>query len=86
MPIHLIWGDDEAARSRAVEALVKNQVDPSLQNGDLISLFGTKAKWTSKGFTEMQTVRFDARNSAIASDQYPVFNKCGHYSAGQLGS
>jgi len=29
MPIHLFWGDDEAARTRAVEALVNQQLDPA---------------------------------------------------------
>jgi DNA polymerase-3 subunit delta len=29
MPIHLLWGDDEAARNRAVEALVDKLVDPA---------------------------------------------------------
>ena len=28
MPIHLYWGDDEAARSRAVEELLKGGKDP----------------------------------------------------------
>ena len=29
MPIHLYWGDDEAARNRAVESLVARWVDPA---------------------------------------------------------
>ena len=44
MPIHLIWGDDEAARSRAVEALVNSQVDPSWQSINLSRLDGNDAK------------------------------------------
>ena len=48
MPIHLIWGDDEAARSRAVEALVKNQVDPAWQSINLSRLDGNDANQAAK--------------------------------------
>ena len=29
MPIHLIWGDDAAARDRAIQGLIDSVVDPS---------------------------------------------------------
>ena len=40
MPIHLYWGDDEAARSRAVEGLVGKLVDPAWASINLSRLDG----------------------------------------------
>ena len=40
MPIHLYWGDDEAARQRAVEALMTELVDPAWRFINLSRLDG----------------------------------------------
>ena len=40
MPIHLFWGDDEAARNRAVDALIQQVCDPSWQTINLTRLDG----------------------------------------------
>ena len=40
MPIHLFWGDDEAARNRAVDALIQQVCDPSWQSINLTRLDG----------------------------------------------
>ena len=43
MPIHLLWGDDEAARTRAVESLVAERTDPAWQSINLARLDGNEA-------------------------------------------
>ena len=40
MPIHLIWGDDAAARDRAINALIERVVDPSWSSLNLSRLDG----------------------------------------------
>ena len=40
MPIHLYWGDDEAARGRAVEQLVASILDPAWSAMNLSRLDG----------------------------------------------
>ena len=43
MPIHLLWGDDEAARNRAVESLVARHADPAWASINVSRLDGSDA-------------------------------------------
>ena len=43
MPIHLIWGDDAAARDRAINGLIETVVDPSWASLNLSRLDGAEA-------------------------------------------
>ena len=58
MPIHLLWGDDEAARSRAVEALVAERTDPAWQSINLARLDGNDAAQASQALEEARTPPF----------------------------
>ncbi|MDP5124185.1 MAG: DNA polymerase III subunit delta, partial [Cyanobium sp. MAG_04] len=60
MPIHLLWGDDEAARNRAVEALVQAQVDPSWATINLSRLDGNDAGQAAQALEEARTPPFGA--------------------------
>ncbi|UPM49294.1 DNA polymerase III subunit delta [Synechococcus sp. A10-1-5-1] len=76
MPIHLIWGDDEAARSRAVEALVKSQVDPSWQSINLSRLDGNDASQAAQALEEARTAPFGAGDRVIVLQRSPFCNQC----------
>ena len=76
MPIHLIWGDDEAARSRAVEALVKNQVDPSWQSINLSRLDGNDANQAAQALEEARTAPFGGGDRVIVLQRSPFCNQC----------
>jgi len=76
MPIHLIWGDDEAARSRAVEALVKNQVDPSWQSINLSRLDGNDAAQAAQALEEARTAPFGGGDRVIVLQRSPFCNQC----------
>ena len=43
MPIHLLWGDDSAARDRAVAALSDKAIDPTWSSINLSRLDGNEA-------------------------------------------
>ena len=43
MPIHLLWGDDSAARDRAVATLIEEAIDPSWSSINLSRLDGSEA-------------------------------------------
>ena len=76
MPIHLIWGDDEAARSRAVEALVNSQVDPSWQSINLSRLDGNDANQAAQALEEARTAPFGAGDRVIVLQRSPFCNQC----------
>ena len=44
MPIHLLWGDDSAARDRAVAALIEDAIDPNWSNINLSRLDGSEGR------------------------------------------
>ena len=55
MPIHLYWGDDEAARTRAVEALIAERTDPAWQSINLSRLDGSDPAQASQALAEART-------------------------------
>jgi DNA polymerase-3 subunit delta len=55
MPIHLFWGDDEAARNRAVEALITAKLDPSWAAINLSRLDGSDADQAAAALAEART-------------------------------
>ena len=55
MPIHLFWGDDEAARNRAVEALIDARLDPSWAAINLSRLDGNDPAQAAQALEEART-------------------------------
>ena len=59
MPFHLYWGDDEAARSRAIEALVDKLIDPAWSSINLSRLDGNDAGQAAQALAEARTPPLD---------------------------
>ena len=58
MPIHLLWGDDAAARDRAIDALIGKVVDPSWSSLNLSRLDGADAGQALQALEEARTPPF----------------------------
>ena len=76
MPIHLLWGDDEAARNRAVEALVQAQVDPSWTTINLSRLDGNDAGQAAQALEEARTPPFGAGSRMVVLQRSPFCSLC----------
>ncbi|MBW0174361.1 MAG: DNA polymerase III subunit delta [Vulcanococcus sp.] len=75
MPIHLLWGDDEAARSRAVEALVAERTDPAWQSINLARLDGNDAAQASQALEEARTPPFGGGDRVVVLQRSPFCNQ-----------
>jgi DNA polymerase-3 subunit delta len=84
MPIHLLWGDDEAARSRAVEALVAEQTDPAWQSINLARLDGNEATQAAQALEEARTPPFGGGDRVVVLQRSPFCNQCPAELAEQL--
>ncbi|MEN9540057.1 MAG: polymerase subunit delta [Cyanobacteriota bacterium] len=84
MPIHLLWGDDEAARSRAVETLVAERTDPSWQSINFARLDGNDAAQASQALEEARTPPFGGGDRVVVLQRSPFCNQCPAELAEQL--
>jgi len=84
MPIHLLWGDDEAARSRAVEALVAERTDPAWQSINLTRLDGNEATQASQALEEARTPPFGGGDRVVVLQRSHFCNQCPAELAEQL--
>jgi DNA polymerase-3 subunit delta len=84
MPIHLLWGDDEAARSRAVETLVTERTDPAWQSINLARLDGNDAAQASQALEEARTPPFGGGDRVVVLQRSPFCNQCPAELAEQL--
>jgi DNA polymerase-3 subunit delta len=84
MPIHLLWGDDEAARSRAVEALVSERTDPAWQSINLARLDGNDASQAAQALEEARTPPFGGGDRVVVLQRSPFCNQCPAELAEQL--
>jgi DNA polymerase-3 subunit delta len=84
MPIHLLWGDDEAARSRAVETLVAERTDPAWQSINLARLDGNDAAQASQALEEARTPPFGGGDRVVVLQRSPFCNQCPAELAEQL--
>ena len=76
MPIHLIWGDDEAARSRAVEALIADRTDPAWQSINLSRLDGGDAAQAAQALAEARTPPFGGGDRVVLLQRSPFCSQC----------
>ena len=76
MPIHLFWGDDEAARNRAVEALVQEQLDPSWASLNLSRLDGNDSSQAAQALEEARTPPFGAGARVVVLQRSPFCSQC----------
>jgi DNA polymerase-3 subunit delta len=84
MPIHLLWGDDEAARNRAVEALVDKLVDPAWASINLSRLDGNDQAQASQALEEARTPPFGAGARVVLLQRSPFCSACPAELASQL--
>ena len=84
MPIHLLWGDDEAARSRAVEALIQQRTDPAWQSINLSRLDGSDPAQARQALEEARTPPFGAGDRVVLLQRSPFCNQCPAELAEQL--
>jgi DNA polymerase-3 subunit delta len=76
MPIHLYWGDDEAARGRAVERLVANALDPSWATMNLSRLDGQDGEQARRALEEARTPPLGAGNRVVVLQRSPFCGAC----------
>lgn len=76
MPIHLFWGDDEAARNRAVEALIDARLDPSWAAINLSRLDGTDPAQAAQALEEARTPPFGSGARVVVLQRSPFCNQC----------
>lgn len=76
MPIHLLWGDDEAARTRAVDALAGELVDPAWAAINLSRLDGNEPEQAARALEEARTPPFGAGARVVLVQRSPFCNQC----------
>jgi DNA polymerase-3 subunit delta len=84
MPIHLYWGDDEAARQRAVETLVARLVDPAWATINLSRLDGNDPGQAAAALEEARTPPFGAGGRVVVLQRSPFCSQCPAELAGRL--
>jgi DNA polymerase-3 subunit delta len=84
MPIHVLWGDDEAARSRAVESLIQHHTDPAWQSINLARLDGNDAAQAAQALEEARTPPFGGGDRVVVLQRSPFCNQCPAELAEQL--
>jgi DNA polymerase-3 subunit delta len=84
MPIHLLWGDDEAARTRAVEHLIREHTDPAWQSINLARLDGNDTSQATQALEEARTPPFGGGDRVVVLQRSPFCNQCPAELAEQL--
>jgi DNA polymerase-3 subunit delta len=76
MPIHLLWGDDEAARTRAVEAFIARHCDPSWQSINLGRHDGQDNTQARQALEEARTPPLGGGDRVVVLQRSPFCNQC----------
>jgi DNA polymerase-3 subunit delta len=76
MPIHLYWGDDEAARGRAVERLLNDALDPSWAAMNLSRLDGQDGEQARRALEEARTPPLGAGQRVVLLQRSPFCGTC----------
>ena len=84
MPIHLLWGDDEAARNRAVDTLVQKLVDSAWASINLSRLDGNDPAQAAQALEEARTPPFGAGARVVVLQRSPFCSACPADLAAQL--
>ena len=84
MPFHLYWGDDEAARSRAIEALIDKLVDPAWGSINLSRLDGNDTGQAAQALAEARTPPLGSGARVVILQRSPFCNQCPADRASQL--
>jgi DNA polymerase-3 subunit delta len=84
MPIQLYWGDDEAARQRAVEARVSELVDPAWAAINLSRLDGNDSAQAAQALEDARTPPFGSGARVVLLQRSPFCSQCPAELAAQL--
>ncbi|MBM5823487.1 MAG: DNA polymerase III subunit delta [Cyanobacteria bacterium K_Offshore_surface_m2_011] len=84
MPIHLYWGDDEAARQRALAERTEALVDPAWASINLSRLDGADAVQAARALEEARTPPFGAGSRVVVLQRSPFCQACPAELAAQL--
>ena len=84
MPIHLYWGDDEAARQRALAAQIEALVDPAWAAINLSRLDGGDPAQAARALEEARTAPFGAGARVVVLQRSPFCQACPAELAAQL--
>ena len=76
MPIHLIWGDDAAARDRALQGLIDQVIDPSWSSINLSRLDGAEAGQPAQALEDVRTPPFGGGDRVVLLQRSPFCNGC----------
>jgi DNA polymerase-3 subunit delta len=76
MPIHLYWGDDEAARNRALALQLQGLVDPAWASINLSRLDGSDPAQALQALEEARTAPFGAGARAVVLLRSPFCQSC----------
>jgi DNA polymerase-3 subunit delta len=76
MPIHLYWGDDAAARGRAVEQLVERVLDPAWGAMNLSRLDGQDGEQARRALEEARTPPLGAGERVVVLQRSPFCSAC----------
>jgi DNA polymerase-3 subunit delta len=84
MPIHLFWGDDEAARHRALAARIEALVDPAWASINLSRLDGGDPGQAARALEEARTPPFGSGARVVVLQRSPFAQACPAELAAQL--
>mgnify|MGYP001399308084 CR=1 FL=1 len=76
MPIHLIWGNDNAATDRALEKIIADVIDPAWGEINLSRLNGTEIANANRALEEIRTPPFGSGGRIIILKNSPFCNGC----------
>lgn len=76
MPIHLYWGDDEAARQRAIDGLVAELIDPAWSSINLSRLDGNDSGQAAQALGEARTPPLGGGARVVVLQRSPFCNQC----------
>ena len=76
MPIHLIWGNDSAATTRAIENLVETVIDPAWSSVNLSRADGSDNEQAKKALEEIRTPPFGNGGRLVIVKCSPFCNGC----------
>ncbi len=76
MPIHLLWGDDEAARNRTVEGLIEQLVDPCWAAINLSRLDGQDPTQAAQALEDARTAPFGGGARVVVLQRSPFCQQC----------
>jgi DNA polymerase-3 subunit delta len=84
MPIHLYWGDDQAALDRAIQSLINQVVDPAWQSLNLSRLDGSNSAEAAQALSEARTPPLGAGDRLVLLQNSPFCSTCPSELAAQL--